>query len=173
VTDLAQVRAEKAERPPRRWSWPEWAAIAASAVLGAFVSHALWSPSGSEPMVARNGRLLANDELAHALSEQLSAAQPIDARVAMGLSFRSKGGEYCRTFVIREGSGLAGLACRDGEAWSVQTIVPGAPSAGRDSRYGMAGAELPVSILQAVEERITGEPLDAKGEAAARENHWR
>ena len=173
VTDLARARSSKAERPGRRWSWPEWGAMAASVVLGALLSQALWRPFGAEPIVARNGRLLANDALARALSNQLSAAQPLDARIAMGLSFRSKSGEYCRTFVIRDGRGLAGLACREGESWSVQTVAPGALPAAHDNGYVMAGAELPVLILQAVEERIAGDPLDADGEAAARENHWR
>jgi hypothetical protein len=173
VTDLARTGTQKRERPGQRWSWPEWGAIAASVVLGALVSQALWRPFGAEPIVARNGRLLANDALARALQNQLSAAQPLDARIALGLSFRSKSGEYCRTFVIRDGAGLAGLACHEGEAWSVQTVVPGAQPAARDDRYVMAGAELPVLILEAVEQRIAGEPLDANAEAAARANHWR
>jgi hypothetical protein len=173
VADLARARTQRTERAERRWAWPEWGAIAASVVLGALLSQALWRPMGSEPIVARNGRLLANNQLARALSNQLSAAQPLDARIAMGLSFRAKSGEYCRTFVIRDGSGLAGLACREGEAWAVQTFVPGAHPPARDDRYAMAGAELPLLILQAVEERIAGEPLDADGEAAARDQHWR
>jgi hypothetical protein len=173
VADLEQARAQKAERPARRWSWPEWGAMAASVVLGALISQALWRAFPTEPIVARDGRLVASHALARALSDQLSSAQPLDARIAMGLSFRSKTGEYCRTFIIRDGPGLAGLACRDGETWSVQTVVPGEQPTEHTTGYAMAGAELPVLLLQAVEERIAGEPLDAKGEAAARENHWR
>ena len=173
VSDLASARAQRVERQSRRWSWPEWGAIAASVALGALVSQALFSGFTAEPIVARDGRLVANDALARALSNRLSADQPLDARVAMGLSFRSKDGEYCRTFVIRDGRGLAGLACREGEAWSVESVAPGEAPVARDDRYAMAGAELPLLILQAVEERIDGEPLDASGEAAARENHWR
>lgn len=172
VSDLASARAQRAERTARRWSWPEWGAIAASVVLGALVSQLL-GPLTAEPIVARDGRLVANDALARALSNRLSADQPPDTRIAMGLSFRSKDGEYCRTFLIRDGRGLAGLACREGEAWSVERVAPGEAPIPRDDRYAMAGAELPVLILKAVEERIDGEPLDASGEAAARQNHWR
>ena len=173
VTDLDQVRVQKSKPAGRHWAWPEWAAIAASVVLGAVLSQALWRPFTAEPIVARDGRLLANDALARALSNQLSSDQPADARIAMGLSFRSKEGAFCRTFVLRDGRGLAGIACRQGESWPVEFIVPGDQNAAPGSEYAMAGSDLPVTLLQAVEERIEGEPLDADGEAAARRNHWR
>jgi hypothetical protein len=173
VTDLARARAQKTEPSGRRWSWPEWGAMAASVLVGALLSQALLRTFTAEPIVVREGRLVANDVLARALSNQLTADQPLDARIAMGLSFRAQGGEYCRTFVIRDGRGLAGLACREGETWSVQTVAPGGQSPGPGGEYEMAGAELPALILRAVEERIEGEPLDARAEAAARANHWR
>ncbi len=173
VTDLGRARARKAERSAR-WSWPQWAAIAASLVVGVLVSQALWRQQSGGLIVTRDGRLLASDALVRTLSEQLAADQPIDPQIAIGLSFRSKNGEYCRTFVIREGRSLAGLACREGDAWAVQMVAPGgSSSATRDGGYVMAGAELPVLVLQAVEERIAGEPLDASGETAARESDWR
>jgi hypothetical protein len=36
VVDLAIRRAEERQRAPRRWAWPQWAAIAASLLLGAW-----------------------------------------------------------------------------------------------------------------------------------------
>jgi hypothetical protein len=173
ASDLERARAKKAERTARKWSWPEWGAMAASVVLGAFVSQALLGPFSAEPIVTRNGQLVAHDALARALSNQLSAEQPIDTRIAMGLSFRAKDGGFCRTFMIRDGSGLAGLACREGETWLIRTVAPGEKASTPDGGYAMAGADLPLQVLQAVDERIDGEPLDAEGESAARRNHWR
>ena len=173
VTDLDQAREKKSERATRRWSWPEWSTMAASVVLGAVLSQTMMRPFTSEPIVARDGRLLAQDVLARALSNQLSADQSADARVAMGLSFRSKDGGYCRTFVLRDGRGLAGIACREDETWPVEVVIPGTARATQGSEYAMAGSELPVALLKEIEERIDGEPLDAAGEAAARRNHWR
>jgi hypothetical protein len=37
----------------------------------------------------------------------------------------------------------------------------------------LAGSALPPPLLQAVNERISGEPLDAQAEAKARSNGWR
>jgi hypothetical protein len=173
VTELDRARAQKSERAPRRWSWPEWSALAASVVLGAVLSQTMLRPFTAEPIVTRDGRLLAHDALARALSNQLSSEQAPDARVALGLSFRSKGGAFCRTFVLRDGRGLAGIACREGESWPVEVVIPGAESTAPDGSYAMAGSELPVTLLKEVEERIDGEPLDAAGEVAARRNHWR
>ena len=38
--------------------------------------------------------------------------------------------------------------------------------------YRQAGSQMPHSVLQAVEDNITGDPLDAHAEAAARDQHW-
>ncbi len=173
VTDLSRARAEKAERFVRRWSWPQWGAMAASLVLGVLVGQALLRTPAAGPIVARDGRLIAQDALAEALSSQLAGDQSLDARIGMGLSFRSKSGEYCRTFVVREGRGVAGIACRDGDAWAVQVVVPSDSPGYPDGGYRLAGAELPLLIVQAVEERIDGDPLDANAEAAARDSGWR
>ena len=173
VTDLDRARAQKSERAPRRWSWPEWSALAASVVLGAVLSQAMLRPFTAEPIVARDGRLLAHDALARALSNQLSFEQAPDTRVALGLSFRSKDGAFCRTFVLRDGRGLAGIACREGESWPIEVVIPGDDGTTPDGGYAMAGSDLPFALLKEVEDRIDGEPLDAAGEAAARSNHWR
>jgi putative zinc finger protein len=173
ITDLDRARAERKQRAGRRWSWPEWSAMAASVVLGAAMSQALFRPFPAQPIVARDGRLLAQDALARALSDQLSADQPADARIAMGPSFRSKQGTFCRSFVIRDGRSLAGLACREGESWPVELVMPGGEAAVANGGYAMAGADLPAALLHAIEERIDGEPLDADAEAAARRDQWR
>jgi len=172
VTNLTRVRDEKRDRAARRWSLPQWAAMAASLVLGVFVGQTMLRSPASSPIVARDGRLIAQESLADALSRQLASSQSAAAPVQLGLSFRSKSGELCRTFVLREGEALAGLACREGGNWQIELVGPSeAPTT--SSVYQMAGTQLPLAILQAVEARIEGEPLDANGEAAAKENGWK
>ncbi len=173
VSDLSRARTERDARFVPRWSWPQWGAMAASLILGMLLGQALWRAPASGPIVARDGRLIAQEALDEALSSQLASKQPLDAQIGMGLSFRSKSGEYCRTFMVREGRGLAGIACREGDVWAVQVIAPDDSPGSPDGGYRMAGAELPVLVLQAVEERIEGDPLDANAEAAARESGWR
>ena len=171
VSDLAQTHARRA--PSRRWGWPEWSAMAASVVGGAVIAHLLWHSPELAPFTAKDGRLVAQAELAEALSKQLANTQSVDAPTRVGVSFRSKSGEYCRTFVTREGGGLAGLACRQRDAWALQALSRLEPGSGEASTYSPAGSSLPAAVLQTVQERIAGEPLDAAAEAAAQKGGWR
>jgi hypothetical protein len=167
-------------RPRRRrvvalpnWAWPHLGAIAASFVLGALVWHfgTDWYSSG--PLTERDGKLLAAGTLDKALSNQLASAQPAEAPVQIGVSFRSKGGNYCRTFQLREHTNLAGLACRDQDQWRLEALAQSEASPGAHSDLRPAGSALPPSIAQAVDQAIDGEPLDAKAEDRARTNQWR
>jgi hypothetical protein len=92
----------------------------------------------------------------------------------MGVSIRTRAGEYCRTFTLcgpaRRDSRLAGLACREHGTWQVDVLALGKARA--PGSYRMAGSELPKAVLQALEDKIVGEPRDAAGEAAAREQRW-
>jgi hypothetical protein len=98
--------------------------------------------------------------------------------VRIGVSFRSKGGSYCRSFQLREQINLAGLACREGGQWRLDVLARGEPSPGggmgndAHSGYRPAGSALPSSIVQAVDQAIDGEPLDAAAEAHAKMNQW-
>jgi hypothetical protein len=108
-----------------------------------------------------------------ALSNQLASAQPAQAPVQIGVSFRSKGGSYCRTFQLREHTNLAGLACRDQDKWRLEALAQIEASPGARSDFRPAASALPPSIAQAVDQAIDGEPLDAEAEARARTNQWR
>jgi hypothetical protein len=155
-------------------AWPQWGAIAASFVLGALVWHfgTDWYSSG--PITQREGQLLASGALDRALSGQLASEQPSQAPVQIGVSFRSKGGSYCRTFQVREHANLAGLACRERDKWRLEALAQSeAASAGAQSDFRPAGSALPPSIAEAVDQAIDGEPLDAAAEAHARTNQWR
>lgn len=160
-------------RTPRaRWSWPQWSALAASLVLGALLGPRLLSPSGPEaPVDTRGGGLRAGGALAHALSDQLASAQPPGAQVQIGVSFRARSGAYCRTFVLRETQPLAGVACRERSSWQVVTLTQ-SEAERPNASYVPASSVLPPAVARTLDELISGEPLDAAAEAAARARGW-
>jgi hypothetical protein len=155
------------------WAWPQWGAIAASFVLGALVWHFGTEGYSSGPVIERDGQLLAAGALHKALSNQLASAQPAQGPVQIGVSFRSKGGNYCRTFQMRENTHLAGLACRDQDKWRLEALAQSEASPGAQPEFRPAASALPPSIAQAVDQAIEGDPLDAEAEARARMNQWR
>ncbi|MBV9724098.1 MAG: hypothetical protein JO299_02890 [Gammaproteobacteria bacterium] len=157
-----------ASRP--RWSWPQWGAMAASLCVGILIAPLLWRQP-TEAFVTRDGRILATGPLAHALSEQLASNQAADALVHIGVSFLSRSGDYCRTFVVRDRGALAGLACREQERW-VLTALADSRSRDTSGDYRPAASSLPPSVAAAVSDLIAGEPLDAGAEARARANGW-
>ena len=69
---------------------------------------------------------------------------------------------------------IAGLACREQEQWQVLNLVgtEGAGVTANGQNLRMAASSLPPALLQAVNERISGEPLNAAAEAKARSNGW-
>jgi len=188
VTDLRRVRAaraaeakeaaasaRRADVPRRPWTWFEWAAVAASIATGAVIAHlALRSPEGTR-IGTDGGQLVAQADLADALSDQLTADQSAEAPVQIGVSFKAKSGETCRTFTVKEHGVLGGLACRQGDEWRVQVLANSSSAAGTNGQggYKPAGGSMPAAVLAAVEQQINGEAFDAAGEAAARERGWR
>lgn len=172
IADLAAARAAKTERSKRRWALPEWGAMAASLVVGLFIGQAVLRSPHSGPLATRDGHLVAQGALAHALTSQLASNQPGDAAVQIGVSFRDKAGDYCRTFVLRSAEPLSGLACREDDDWRMEVLAQGAPASANADAYRMAGAELPEAVFRAVEAKIAGEPLDADQETAAQRVDW-
>jgi len=158
--------------PPRK-VWPQWAALAASLVLGVIIGQAMLRGPQAGPITAsHDGRLTASGVLAQALSEQLASAQPDQFAVRIGVSFKSKTGEYCRTFSLHDTTALAGLACRDHDEWRVQALAQTTQPEQGSSTYRQAAAEIPKSVMQAVEDDIAGNPLDAHAEQLARDRNW-
>lgn len=172
IADLAAARAAKTERSKRRWALPEWGAMAASLVVGLFIGQAVLRSPQSGPLSTRDGHLVAQGALAQTLTSQLASNQPGDAAVQIGVSFRDKSGDYCRTFLVRSAEPLAGLACREDDDWRMEVLTQGAPATANAGGYRMAGAELPEAVFRAVEAKIAGEPLDADQEAAAQRADW-
>lgn len=166
VIDLAAARAA---RERRRWTWPEWGAMAACLAIGLFIGRALLAPGGDEPFVADAGRLLARGALDRALTGQL-AGEP-GSSVALPVSFASTDGRWCRSFVLAR-EALAGLACRSDAGWQVELLAAAKPPAPAGSMRPAASA-LPEPVLRAIDVRIAGEPLDAAAERAAQDGGWR
>jgi hypothetical protein len=155
-----------------RWSWPQWGALAASLVLGVLLGPWLVRAPGRAPLVTHDGTVLAAGALARALSEQLASDQSASAPVQIGVSFRSHGGDYCRSFVLREKNALAGLACHDHGAWRLEALAASESAPAAAGEYRTAAAALPPAVAGTVDALIAGEPLDAKAEAAARDRGW-
>ncbi|HEY8052580.1 MAG TPA: hypothetical protein VIE42_07220 [Steroidobacteraceae bacterium] len=158
--------------PARDWSWPQWSAIAASLILGVLIAPLLRHGPGQGPLGIRDGKVLASGALAHALTEQLASNQVANAPVQIGVSFLTRNGDYCRTFMLRDKSAVAGLACREGGSWRLQAFAATDRAISGSGEYQPAASSLPPAIEQSVDALIAGDPLDAKGEAAARGNGW-
>lgn len=168
VTDLSAARAAKSgDKKSRSWSWPEWTAIAASLLIGVLAGRSALQPAQSEMFATTSGGIVATGELSAALSDQLSGTAK-DANVQIGLTFRAKGGNYCRSFAAGT---AAGFACREDAQWRVRALNEvGAHATGGE--YRMAGSELPPAILSAIDDVMEGEALDQEQEQAARERGW-
>lgn len=159
------------------WGWARWGGMAASVALGVLVAQALprlQAPAaGDLPFAAQGDGLVARGAVAQALSSQLagSAAAP-GTGVAVQLSFVDREGRYCRTF---QAASLAGLACREGDNWSLQVLAagPSTPASAPADGLRQAASALPAAVLSAIDARIEGAPLDARAEAAARDRQWR
>jgi hypothetical protein len=177
VADLARARTARAKSDPRplpaRVSRSQWGSIAASLLVGLIIGQFL-NTGDAGPFITRGGQLLARGALAQALSAQLVSTQSSSSSVQIGVSFRGRGGTYCRTFALhgnqKSARTLAGLACHERSTWQIEVLAPGEARA--PGAYRMAGSQAPKAVLQALEDRIMGEPLDASGEAAARQRGW-
>ena len=160
------ARAARAPSPP--WRAREWTAMAASLLVGVLLSWRVFTAADSSPVVAGKGSLVARGELAQALDTQLASEQQGDERVMIGLTFKSRDGGYCRSFVMRT-TRTAGLACRAGGEWQIS-----ATDSSELAEGGMqqAGSALPPSILRIIEARMEGTALDAEGEKDAQTGQW-
>jgi hypothetical protein len=171
VADLSLAR-EAARR--KASTGPRWqpAAMAASLLLGLGLGFLAWHGSGGLIQPGSGGGLVANATLAEALSTQLSDDRA-PARVAVtGLSFRSKSGDYCRTFSLTGTEASSGLACREGTDWKIKALAQSPHTAANSGNFRTAASEDSPAIRAAVESSIDGEPLDHAGEIAARQGGW-
>ncbi|HEX8756497.1 MAG TPA: hypothetical protein VF745_09170 [Steroidobacteraceae bacterium] len=157
----------------RQWAWPQWTAIAASLIVGVIAGGAAVLRTRAPAVIAMTGgQAVAAGALASALSDQLAGSPSAAGGVRIGVSFRAKSGEFCRTFILRQPAPLAGLACRSAGAWELGVLARASSPSGESGNYRQAASALPPAVIAAVEDRIAGQPLDVRAEAAARARHW-
>ena len=166
---VVSLDAARAARNPRRalGSGAQWGGMAASVVLGVLIGTNL-TRGGADPSIAvQNGQLVAGGAIGQALSTQLASEPTAGAPVAVQLSFVDKDGSFCRSFST---DAVAGVACRQGDAWAVQTLVAAERQTAGPMRQ--AASTLPRAVLDAVDQRIDGSALDASREKQARDRGW-
>jgi hypothetical protein len=166
--EAEQQAARKATRG-RRWSWPEWGALAAMLMVGVMAGHygvGMLPVDQGETVASREGVLVAQGRLATALDQQLAGS---GGPVRIGTSFLAQDNSYCRSFTTAQE--MSGLACKQGGAWKVQLAVQ-SQGKSQQGEYRQAAAEMPTQVLDAIDQRIAGQPLDAKAEQEAVQRKW-
>lgn len=162
VVALASTR-ERRSRP----LWQTLTALAATLVVGLAIGRTVEWPGGEGPVGVENGTLVAEGSLAKALDDQLASTQTDGAATAIGVTFARADGQLCRTFLRRD---LAGIACHEPSGWRLVVATQGsAPGAG-EYRQAASGSAL---VMEAAQELMVGEALDAGAERQARDSGWR
>jgi hypothetical protein len=157
----------------RKSRWRLAVPMAASFLLCVGLGFFAWRQSDSILIQASRGALVAGGTLARGLSNQLAGDRSSTSPVEIGLSFIAKSGDYCRTFAILGDASSAGLACRHSNRWEIRVLSESAPlHSGGSQQFRTAGSAMPPAVLHAVEEQISGEPLDRSAEMAARQQQW-
>jgi anti-sigma factor RsiW len=163
-----RIRTRHAGRTHSAWRGPQWAALAASLLLGVLVAPWLHDAIAPGQLRVSPEGLVADGALARALGTRLAADATAAGDVQVGLSFRGKDGRYCRSFAL-PAQGLAGLACRGDGQWRIPAVAEAAQAGGQ---LRLASTALPPAVLAEIDARLADDPLDAAGERAARDAGW-
>jgi hypothetical protein len=161
VVDFGKAR----ENRSAGFGLPQWAAIAATLVVGV-VTGTMLQGGGASPVETRDGRLVAAGVLDTALDTQLASADQSGA-VRIGLTFRDRTGALCRSFADR---GTSGLACRSEGNWHVRGLFA-APEGGQGDYRMAAGANPALAAL--IDSTIAGDAFNQRQEQAAKDRGWR
>lgn len=155
-----------ASNHPIRHGWYMTTALpmAASLLLGLFFGANLLAPSYTAD--TRNIAGL-DPAVVSALDGQLVAAQEVDDEVRIGVSFVSLDGAVCRTY---QSAGEGGIACRDGEIWTLRLVAPVQPDRISEMQQAGSGSAM---LMVVVQDMIAGEPMDDEAERIARMAGWR
>jgi hypothetical protein len=161
------ARQAQAARPAS--AGPRWGALAASLAVGVLAGALGWQAfdAGQSPFARRGGAMVAQGELADALSQRLAAEPAAADAVRLGVSFRDKDGAYCRSFMLGT---TGGFACRQGGEWRIPVLAQGEHE--QAGAYRQAGSAMPAAVLDAIDQRIAGGTLDAPAERTARDRGW-
>lgn len=150
------------------WTPRHWLALAAALALGAAGGALGWQQLRPDPglvmLEASDGALVARGRLVDALGGQLASPGPSESGVRIGVTFVSKDGSYCRSFVVDT---TAGLACRGNGRWTIPVLAQSQPGTA-----WLDGSTLPPSVQAAIDARIVGATLDPTAERAAQQRGW-
>jgi hypothetical protein len=164
--DVADFSAGRVSRGAPGWApLPQWAAMAATLVLGLLLGTMFRLPDPS-PLEVEGTAIYASASLDQALDSGLASA-PDDGDVRLGLTFRDHAGSICRSFAAVQASGLA---CREGDRWQVRGLF--AAAEGQATDYRMATGIDP-NLAALIDSTMASDPFDAAQERAARDAGWR
>ena len=172
VVQLSERRTAKLAAANVAWlrTWPAAGSLAASILVGVSLGYAAFHRPDGLLRTASDGSVTASGALLKALSTQLSTDRSNDLAATIGLTFRAKSGEYCRTFTLATGN-ASGLACRERDHWRIEMLAP-AGAGGPVADYRMAGSSESPQLRSLVESDMQGEPLTQVEEADARSAGW-
>lgn len=168
-----QHREQPADDAPQVWVWPAWAKLGGMLSVAVLAGAGLGYAVQPVPLVLADGdgaAMMARGALALALAQQLSGTPAPDAPVRIDQSFLSKDGNYCRSFRVANGGGLA---CRvEGGAWQLDAF---ASMDGPAGEYRSPGKGMPQAVQGIIARRGAQalEPLDPVAERAARDRGWK
>jgi len=140
----------------------QWGAMAATLALGIVVGQFGLGQNGG-PIGQQDGALIASGALETALEKQLASAQNDDSSYRIGLTFRSRSDQICRSF---DGESVAGIACKANGHWQLEDIIPGKATSG----YRQASSS---EINARAAAMMAGDPVNADNERKLMENGWK
>lgn len=170
VVSLAQ--SAQARRAP---AWADWrlpmaasVALVVGGLAGAQLSRA---PAGATIAQIEAAVIAPANPLHRVLSESASATAVTLAGGAVArpvLSFRDRQGRLCREFEMAAARATAvGIACRAGDDWRVELLVPAADRPDSAAGYVQASGYNEAAVEAVLSRLGAGEALSAEDEAAA------
>jgi surface antigen len=167
--DQARALSQPANDTGTGWRWPQFAAVAASLVVGVMIGGPLLGPGGAGLGTDGGSLVLASSEVSAMLDAAPSGQRQDLAALGEGevvLTFRNTDGALCRQFMIAapDGGTSDALACagQDGD-WQIEAFGRRAAPVGE---MKLAGGDAAVGVVAAVDEQIAGDPLVGPEELA-------
>ena len=164
VRPSAEIIDLAARKRGRKVALAQWTALAATLAVGV-LAGTLVPHGGSAPLEVQGGKIYAAAALNEALDTELASAPSGSVRI--GLTFRDRAGEICRSFTQGASSGLA---CRNKQRWELRGLL--AAPEGQGSDYRMAAGMDP-SLAALVDSTMAGEPFDAAAEKQSKARGWK
>ncbi len=182
VVDLAAARTARSLPMPANdtgggsWRWPQFAAMAASLVIGVMVGGPLLtggggagSAGGALVLAGADGTTTTAPALA-AMLDTAPSGQAVDlaslGRGEVVLTFRNVDGQLCRQFMLDSADATSdALACASGgkAGWQIEAFGRRAAPMGE---MKLAGGDAAPAVVAAVDAMIDSDPLIGADEAA-------